>query len=138
METALKETRDQLANLQNDGLASTSAAELSERLRTRSLVFAATVYLAAMLEQVEAGVGSRGGSVVLTPDGRPVHSKLPFRIADEDKSFRASVQMITAASDGSTEIRRVPCRPIPETDGWFETVWKACREKKIYETTPGD
>ena len=138
LEMALKETRGQLANLQNDGLASTSAAELSERLRTRSLVFSAAVYLAAMLEQVEAGVGSRGGSVVLTPDGRSVHDKLPFRIADEDRSFRASVQEITAAPDGSTEIRRVPCRPIPETDGWFETVGKACREKKIYETTPGD
>ena len=138
LKTALKETREQLANLQNDGLASTSAAELSERLRTRSLVFAAAVYLAAMLEQVEEGVGSRGGSVVLTPDGRPVHDKLPFRIADEGRSFRASVQMIEAAPDGSTEIRRVPCRPIPETDGWFETVWKACREQKIYETTPGD
>ncbi len=134
LETALKETRAQLANLQNDGLASATAAELSERLRTRSLVFSAAVYLAAMLEQVEAGVGSRGGSVVLTPDGRPVHDKLPFKIADEDKSFRASVQMITAAPDGSTEIRRVPCRPIPETDGWFETVWKACREKRIYDT----
>ncbi len=138
LETALKETRDQLANLQNDGLASTSSAELSERLRTRSLVFAAVVYLAAMLEQVEAGMGSRGGSVVLAPDGRPVHDKLPFRIADEDRSFRASVQEITAEPDGSTEIRRVPCRPIPETDGWFETVWKACREQKIYDLMPGD
>jgi len=138
LKTALQETRAQLANLQNDGLASSSAVELSERLRTRSLVFAAAVYLAAMLEQVEAGVGSRGGSVVLTPDGRPVHPKLPFRIADEDRSFRASVQMVTAAPDGSAEIRRVPCRPIPETDGWFETVWKACREKKIYDPKPGD
>ena len=138
LETALKETRAQLANLQNDGLASASSAELSERLRTRSLVFAAAVYLAAMLEQVEAGVGSRGGSAVLTPDGRSVHDKLPFRIADEDRSFRASVQEITAAPDGSTEIRRVPCRPIPETNGWFETVWKACREKRIYDLTRGD
>ncbi|MBP5585544.1 MAG: FAD-binding protein [Lentisphaeria bacterium] len=134
LKTALQETRDQLANLRGDGLASNSAAELSERLRTRSLVFAAAVYLAAMLEQVETGVGSRGGSVVLTPDGRLVHDKLPFKIADEDRSFRASVQVVTAAPDGSTEIRRVPCRPIPETDGWFETVWKACREKKIYDT----
>ncbi len=138
LKTALQETRDQLARLQGDGLASNSAAELSERLRTRNLVFAAAVYLAAMLEQVEAGAGSRGGSVVLTPDGRPVHDKLPFKIADEDRAFRASVQMITSAPDGSAEIRRVPCRPIPETDGWFETVWKACREQKIYETTPGD
>ena len=138
LKTALQETRDQLARLQGDGLASNSAAELSERLRTRNLVFAAAVYLAAMLEQVEAGVGSRGGSVVLTPDGRPVHDKLPFIIADKDRAFRASVQMVEAAPDGSTEIRRVPCRPIPETDGWFETVWKACREQKIYDLTPGD
>jgi len=138
LETALQETRNQLARLLNDGLASESSAVLSERLRTRNLVFAAAVYLAAMLEQVEAGVGSRGGSVVLTPDGHPVHDKLPFRIADEDRLFRASVQEITASPDGSTEIRRVPCRPIPETDGWFETVWKACREKRIYQTSPGD
>lgn len=135
LKTALQETRAQLANLQNDGLASNSAAELSERLRTRSLVFAAAVYLAAMLEQVETGVGSRGGSIVLTPDGRSVHDKLPFRIADEDRSFRASVQEVTAAPDGSVSVRRVPCRPIPETDGWFETVWKACRENRIYDNT---
>lgn len=138
LETALKETRAQLANLRGDGLASASPAELSERLRTRSLVFAAAVYLAAMLEQVEAGVGSRGGSVVLAPDGRPVHPKLPFKIADEDRSFRASVQEITAAPDGTTETDWTPCHPVPETDGWFETVWKACREKRIYDLTPGD
>lgn len=138
LKTALKETRDQLANLRGDGLASASPAELSERLRTRSLVFAAAIYLAAMLEQVEAGVGSRGGSVVISEDGRPVHPKLPFKIEEEDKSFRASVQEIAAAPDGSAEIRRVPCHPIPETDGWFETVWKACREKRIYDLTPGD
>ena len=134
LKTALNETRAQLANLQNDGLASNSAAELSERLRTRSLVFAAAVYLSAMLDQVEAGVGSRGGSVVLSEDGRPVHPKLPFKIEEEDKSFRGMVQEVSAVPDGSTEIDWTPCRPIPETDGWFETVWKACREKKIYDT----
>lgn len=136
LETALNETRAQLANLQNDGLASVSPAELSERLRTRSLVFSAAVYLAAMHEQVEAGVGSRGGSVVLSEDGRMVHDKLPFRIEEEDKSFRGMVQEVSAAPDGSTKIRRVPCRPIPETDGWFESVWKACREKRIYDLAP--
>ena len=87
-----------------------------------------------MLDQVEAGVGSRGGSVVLSEDGRPVHPKLPFRIEEEDKSFRGMVQEISAVPDGSTEIDWTPCRPIPKTDGWFETVWKACREKRIYDT----
>jgi succinate dehydrogenase/fumarate reductase flavoprotein subunit len=138
LETALWETREQLARLRGDGLASASPAELSERLRTRNLVFAAAVYLAAMLEQVDAGVGSRGGSVVLTQDGHPVHDKLSFRIADEDLAFRATVQEVTASPDGSASVRRVPCRPVPETDGWFETVWKAFREKRIYTAPPGD
>lgn len=134
LKTALRETRDQLGNLLFDGMASESPVELSERIRTGKLVFTAAVYLSAMLDQVEAGVGSRGGAVVLSEDGRPVHPKLPFRIEEEDKSFRGMVQEVSAMPDGSTETDWTPCRPIPETDGWFETVWKACREKRIYGT----
>ena len=134
LKTALRETRDQLGNLLFDGMASESPVELSERIRTGKLVFTAAVYLSAMLDQVEAGVGSRGGAVVLSEDGRPVHPKLPFRIEEEDKSFRGMVQEVSAVPDGSTETDWTPCRPIPETDGWFETVWKACREKRIYDT----
>ena len=136
-ETALAEAKEQYAELKADGLGGLAPDALAETLRNEQLCLAHIFYLECIRNQI-LETGSRGGSVVLTPDGRPVHGKLPFRIADEDRSFRASVQMVTAAPDGSTEIRRVPCRPIPRTDGWFETVWKACREKKIYDTKPGD
>ena len=138
LKKAIRETFAQIGNLLTDGMASESPVELSERIRTYTLIFTAAVYLSAMLVQVEDGVGSRGGSVVLSANGHPVHPKLPFKIENEDQSFRGLVQEITAAPDGTTQIGWVSCRPIPETDGWFETVWKACREKKIYDTKPGD
>lgn len=132
---ALDETREQLARFDADGLECDNAADLSEQLRNRYLLLACNVYLQAILQQIRDGVGSRGGSAVLDDGGRAIHPKVSFRIANEDQSFRTKVQEATLLPDGTVDITWRPVRPIPETDGWFETVWKACREKTIYPAT---
>lgn len=133
IERALGEAKTQLATACSDGLAQKSTRDVAELLRNRSLLLAQVVYLEATLEMIRSGVGSRGGAVTLSPNGRLVHPKLPFRIVDEDVSFRSKAQECVW-KDGRLEVAWIPCRPIPETDGWFETVWKACREKTIYRT----
>jgi len=134
LEKAIREARAQLAKMKNDGLACPDARDLSECLRNRSLLTASVVYLEAILAQVNSGVGSRGGAVVLADTGCPVHPKLDFRIVAEDTSFRSKVQESILNQDGSVSIQWTPCRPLPRTDGWFETVWRQYRDKQIYDT----
>lgn len=134
IERALAEAKAQLKEAREDGLAQKLTRDVAELLRNRSLLLAQVVYLEATLEMIHAGVGSRGGAIVLSENGRPVHPKLPFRIVDENVSFRAKAQECVL-ENGELKVEWVPCRPVPETDGWFETVWKACREKTIYKTS---
>ena len=50
----------------------------------------------------------------------------------EDISFREKV-LETVLENGKVSSGFVPRRPLPETDGWFENIWKDYREGKIYK-----
>ena len=131
---ALAETREQLAALQQDGLAGKRTEDGAEALRNRQILTAQILYLEAMLRQLSDGVGSRGGSIVLSPDGTKLHPHLSgkWRSAPENTTFRKQVLECSLRADTSAECEWVPCRELPETDGWFETVWSDYRSGKIY------
>ena len=131
---ALAETREQLAALQKDGLAGERTEDGAEALRNRQILTAQILYLEAMLRQLSDGVGSRGGSIVLSPDGTKLHPHLSekWRSAPENSTFRNQVLECSLRADTSAECEWVPCRELPETDGWFETVWSDYRSGKIY------
>ena len=86
------------------------------------LAFASWVYLEAISFQAATGTGSRGSAAVLRPDGS---------IVPENPAFRGKV-LETAATPQGVRVRWEPCRPFPETDGWFETVWAAYRNGTVY------
>ena len=104
-------------------------------MRARQLCFAHAVYLEAVLFAVRSGVGSRGSAVVLDPGGRPIHDKLSktWRIAEENMDYRPKVLETIVHAPGKVEHRWVDCRPIPESDTWFETAWAKFRKGEIYE-----
>ncbi|MBO4303692.1 MAG: FAD-binding protein [Lentisphaeria bacterium] len=87
------------------------------------LVPAHFVYLKSILFQAESGAGSRGSAAITDERGR---------FLPEDLSFRKKV-LETVLDNGTVTSRFVPVRPLPETDGWFENVWREFREGRIYE-----
>ncbi len=105
-----------------------------EALRNRHLCFAHLVYLEALRSAVKSGQGSRGSAVVLAADGKPVHELLDehWRMQEEDKQFREQV-METVFKDDQVISEWVPCRPIPQSDLWFETAWARFKDNTIYE-----
>jgi hypothetical protein len=103
-------------------------------LQVRQLCFSHAVYLSAIQHAVRSGVGSRGSSIVLDPDGKRIHSALAqkWRLAAEDPKFRAVLLETEVKSNGSVVNEWVACKPIPETDAWFETAWADFRAGNIY------
>ena len=129
---ALAATERQWHAAQRCGLRASTSRETAEILRNEQLLAAACAYLQAISHQLACGVGSRGGAVTLSPEGRKVHPALAARILPENPAFRAQVEH-TELRDGHFVSEFLPARPVPETDGWFETVWSECREGGIYE-----
>jgi succinate dehydrogenase/fumarate reductase flavoprotein subunit len=107
---------------------------LTESLRNRQLCFAHVVYLEALRFALESGVGSRGSSIAVDPDGVAIHSKLgdAWRIIPEDTMFRDMVLETVASADGAVTSDWVVRRSLPKPDSWFETAWAKFREGDIY------
>ena len=131
---ALAETREQLTRLKADGLGGKRVEDRAEAVRNQQLLTAQILYLEAILKQVSDGVGSRGGAIVLSPNGNKIHPLLSdnWKCAPEDESYRKQTLECALRPDGSAEFAWTPCRELPVTDGWFETVWSDYRSKRIY------
>lgn len=123
----------QLDRLRRQGLCGLSPRDCTESLRNISLCLAHTLYLEAALKQT-AETGSRGGSLVLRADGQPVSEKLAakWKVMPENRAFREKMTCCSFRNN-KVEFSVQTCRPIPETDGWFETIWHDCRNGKIYD-----
>ncbi|MBR1608814.1 MAG: hypothetical protein IJ678_04280, partial [Kiritimatiellae bacterium] len=134
---AAAEAREQLAAIRAEGFAvpqsgPSAAREAAEALRTESLCLASVAYLEACLAEVQAGVGSRGSSIVLDESGAAI---------PENPSFRAFVQEteLVPECDACETVftnRFSPCRPIPTPDNWFENVWRDYREGRVFAQSP--
>ena len=127
------------------------AAVSPELLRNRQLCLAHLFYLAAAAAQVEH-IGSRGGALACGPGGSLPHPALSdaWRMLPENPAFRRQVMLCRSkvataiAAPAATpllqpwlpepEIAWEPCRPVPETDGWFETVWKEFRDGYLHHS----
>ncbi len=132
VEAALKEAEVQREKHLKNGLGGLSSRELAEQLRNEQLLAAQVCYLSAILAQIESGTGSRGGAVVLSDSGKQIHPLLPWKAAPEKPDFRSSV-LETRMENGRVISEWKPCRPLPETDEWFENVWSCFRKGDIYE-----
>ena len=130
---ALEGAYKQSAALLADGLGGLTPRDFAETLRNRQLLTAQIFYLESILMQIDH-IGSRGGSIVLAKEGVPIHPKLGevWRMAAENKSYRNQVMQCGYGANGYPEISWEPCRPVPETDGWFENVWNDFRNGTIY------
>jgi len=72
--------------------------------------------------------------MVLDKDGVLPHESRAdtWRFAPEDPAFRERVLETVAKGDRRVESHWVKCRPVPYTEAWFETKWRAFRNGEIY------
>ncbi len=112
-------------------------SRIPELLRLRHLAIAHWAYLEAAASYAEAGGGSRGSAVVAGEGGKAFHPALDaaWGALPEKEELRGCLQEVRF--DGSAFTSRwVPRRPIPESDDWFENVWRAFREGALYGPRP--
>jgi len=135
VEEAVEQAWSQWRRLEAQGCRYAGNAGLIEAVRNRHLCFAHVVYLEAVRYALRSGAGSRGSSLVLDPAGLPVHDALgvEWRFAPEDVAFRNRVLETAAAPDASVRNEWVPRRPLPRTEGWFETDWARFRRGEVYD-----
>jgi succinate dehydrogenase/fumarate reductase flavoprotein subunit len=135
LKQAAKEAKVQVDALEAQGCKVENATQAVQALRNRQLCFAHWVYLAATLHHVKSGVGSRGSAMVRDASGQRAHRQLDpaeWSFLPENETFRTKVQE-TVVVGGKIKNRWIKCRPIPESNLWFETAWADYRNGKIYE-----
>ena len=132
---ALKDAEAQYLRLKQHACKWTTPHGLAEACRNLQLALACCAYLSAIKQSLADGVGSRGSSIAIKPDGVEIDPALgaSWRIAPEDESFRGRVLTTTPIGGGRFAHKWERCRPIPREDLWFETVWRKFREGEIYK-----
>ena len=137
LDRAVDEARAEVRAVLADGVGGLDAFDTAEALRNRALVFAHLAYLEACRAQL-ARSGSRGGSIAVDPAGERLSPLLPpeWAILPENMAARAETTVCSLSPDGAFSFRFEACRPVPETDNWFETVWRAHREGAHHTATP--
>jgi succinate dehydrogenase/fumarate reductase flavoprotein subunit len=135
MQQNLLNAEELVQDIMSNGCRYSGDRDLKHVFRVRQLCYSHLVYLQAIACSLADNVGSRGSSIVLHPDGRPVHPLLgdQWKILPEDPSYREKVLETETTPAGKILNEWVDCRPLPETEAWFETAWAEFRNGTIYK-----
>lgn len=127
---ALREVRELYNNLRQT-VTINSKSELVWLYRLRDMLIASQCYMAAMLDYSAHGGKSRGSALYTDLSGNKPYSQLPdtFIFKVDDGALDELVQTVAyCGGECKTEWRLR--RPLPESDDFFETVWRSYRENK--------
>ncbi len=130
---ALAESKEQWQTSRQNGLEGLSVDERIETLRNEQLLVAQQAYLSAIQQQIESNTGSRGGALTIKEQGDALHPKLAWASQPENPAFRNQV-LETELRQGTFHSQWSPCRPPPDSSGWFENVWNDFRSGKIFQS----
>ncbi|MDR1059821.1 MAG: FAD-binding protein [Clostridiales bacterium] len=124
---AIAETKAELASLAQTVRA--SGDELGAVFRLRDVLICQLVYLSAMEDYARAGGKSRGSAIYADPNGGKPYDWLPddLAFALDDGSLGNLVQEASYAN-GEPAFSWRDARPIPDSDDFFENVWREFRE----------
>ncbi len=109
-----------------------SIYELPDAFINYDLLVAQYVYLTVIADYCGQGGKSRGSYLVHDSEAALPHGSLPdmFRFSLDEGCLSDSVQTLRYR-DGVCDIRWDDVRPIPESGGWFETVWNDFMNDRI-------
>ncbi len=130
---ALEEAYDQISRF--DRVGASSDSDIADALADRHLVIAHAAYLQAIKKYLEENGVSRGSYLVMDSNGTNVCDKLgeEWRHRDTADHLKEKVLVTRKSDDGSFESEFIDRRPIPEEEFWFENVWGAYLEGKVFD-----
>jgi succinate dehydrogenase/fumarate reductase flavoprotein subunit len=110
-----------------------SRREIVDLLRCRHLALAQAAYLEAIASYAESGGGTRGSAIISGREGEALHPGLDpeWNSLGEKKELLEFLQELRF-SEGGFETHWEARRPIPESEDWFENVWRDFREGRIF------
>ena len=134
LEAALKEAEEQLHSFETD-VRITDYRQGGMLYHLLDMLISQKVYLSAMLDYIRHGGGSRGSALYTCPDGKKPEAGLPelYRCRPDEGRLGGMIQEVRLLPEGCRITWR-PVRPIPEPDEFFETGWKAFRERRGMES----
>lgn len=124
IEAAIAEVDRELSDFESTYRVASGAA-LADAMISRDILVTQRVYLGAMSDYIRDGGMSRG-SYLVTDQG--VNGALRASVQTDERHF-GFVQN-TVYMDGRTHSTFEPVRPLPESDQWFERVWRDFRNRK--------
>lgn len=127
MQALQHELEDTLAALPETYVPA-SEGGFAQMLRIRDTLMTQAAVLSAMRYSAEA-FGSRGAGLVLHEAGEPVCAAMPELRCQPCGSEGLDRVVVTEWREGSAQSHGEAIRPIPVRNGWFETVWRDCRER---------
>jgi succinate dehydrogenase/fumarate reductase flavoprotein subunit len=130
---ALAQTQDSLAHFSERARVS-SIQDLPAVFRFRDILICQYVYLRAMDDYIKKSGKSRGSALYYQKTGTKPHPDLgdDFACVIDDGQSASMIQEI-AYKDGICVSTWRAARPIPESDDFFENVWRGYRENKNIE-----
>lgn len=128
LDQAIAETDRDMAELELS-VAVRDSSSLGLLARYRELLSTQHVYLAAMLDYVVKGGGSRGSAIYLESSGHLPVSGLPlfFRCRPAAPDWSDRIQEVQVVGD-QILLNWRPVLPLPHPDEAFETVWRNDRQ----------
>jgi hypothetical protein len=118
-----------------DELTFTNLETLPSAFRALDLALTHVVYLEALLEYLERGGKSRGSFLASTrPDATArlqYDERLEFEVAKPGDFVSDRILEIRVDSKSSVHKQWVSVRPIPDSEGWFENVWRDYTHDRI-------
>ena len=132
---ALAEARELRDAIQQNGIRLAEKGELNLVFQNEHLCLTHIAFLEAIHSYIERGGGSRGGYMILAQDGDLTvdtkrGSECPHR--GERLEMRKEILETALGKDGESSTHSVDVRPLPEDKSWYETIWQAWREGKVF------
>lgn len=123
IEETIEKCREELASFENENRPM-CAEDLPDVLINRDILLTQLVMLSAIRDYMTDGGMSRG-SYLIVNDDVPLFTQMP----ELDAHHADFVQNVLLCKDGSVQSVFEPVRPLPESEQWFETVWKRYRDE---------
>ena len=112
-----------------------SAKSLPVAFRATDLCLTHVTYLEAIRAYLKAGGRSRGSVVVLDPSGelpaKTLDDQWRFCSNERDASVDSEILEIRLDDDEQVVKQWVPVRPVPDSDEWFEVMWRDYRAGNV-------
>jgi succinate dehydrogenase/fumarate reductase flavoprotein subunit len=111
-----------------------SSDDISYGLKNRHMVLSHLFYLEAIKDYLNADGGSRGSYIIKDRKGQVFHKSLgeDWKGKIDMGQLNDKIQHLYLY-DGQIKCYWEPCRPIPQDESWFETVWNSYLEGDVFQ-----